>query len=105
MEEYHSIETLYNTVLSAHPSSSTLSGVSLSSFVSSSMTSKYTAFINLDADNNIHSPAMFKFLNQYVVNLNNSYKANPMLFDIGLSPMNVGIKPVCYEVPKKQERK
>ena len=26
-----------------------------------------------------------------------------MLFDTGLSPLNVGMKPVRYEVPKKQE--
>ena len=30
---------------------------------------------------------MFKFLNQYVENLNNRYNGNPMLFDFGLSPM------------------
>ena len=66
---------------------------------------KYTVFINLDANNNIYSPAVFKFLNKYVENLNNSYKANPMFFDIRLSPMNVGIKLVHYEVPKKQKRK
>ena len=54
---------------------------------------KYTMFINLDPDNNC-SPAVFKFLNQYAENLNNSYKANPMLFDVGLSPMNIGVKPV-----------
>ena len=59
-----------------------------------SFNDKYTAFINLDADNNIPSPALFKFLNQYVENLNNSYKANPMLFDVGFSPLNVGMKPV-----------
>ena len=69
-----------------------------------SFNDKYTAFINLDADNNIRSPAVFKFLNQYVENLNDSFKANPMLFDVGLSPMNIGMKPVRYEVPKKQER-
>ena len=64
----------------------------------------YTVFINLDTDNNFCCPAVFKFLNQYVENLNNSYTANPMLFDVSLSPMNVGMKQVCYEVPKKQER-
>ena len=67
------------------------------------MTSKYTRFINLDPDN-ICSPAVLKFLNQYVENLNNSYKANPMLFDVGLSPRNIRVKPVKYEVSKKQER-
>ena len=65
---------------------------------------KYTAFINLDTDNNICSPAVFKFLNQYVENLNSSFKANPLLFDEGLSRMNVEMKPVRYEIPKKQER-
>ena len=34
-------------------------------------------------------------------NLNNSYKANPMLFNVGLSPMNIGMKPVRYEARKK----
>ena len=69
-----------------------------------SFNDKYTDFINLDTDNNIHSPAVFKFLNQYVENINNSYKANLILFDVGLSLINVGMKPVHYEVPKKQER-
>ena len=64
---------------------------------------KYTMFINLDPDN-ICSSAVFKFLNQYMENLNNSYKANPMLFDVSLSPMNIEMKPVRYQVPKKQER-
>ena len=49
---------------------------------------KYTVFINLDTDNNICSPAVFKFLNKYVENLNNSYKTNPMLCDVGFSPRN-----------------
>ena len=64
---------------------------------------KYTMFINLDPDN-ICSPAVFKFINQYVENLNNSYKANPMLFDVRLSPMNVGVKPFRYEFPKNHNR-
>ena len=69
-----------------------------------SFNDKYTAFINLDTDNNIRSPAVFKFLNQYVENLNNSFKAYHLLLDVGLSPMNVEMKPARYEIPKKQER-
>ena len=64
---------------------------------------KYTAFLNLDPDNQ-YSPTVFKFLNQYVEDLNNSYKANPTLFDVVLSPMNIGVKAVKYKVPKKQDR-
>ena len=100
MKEYHSIETLYNAVLTPDLNTNIIRSLPIELRISF----KYSAFIDMDADNNIHSPAVFKFLNQYVENLNNSYKANPMLFDVGLSPMNIGIKPVRYEIPKKQDR-
>ena len=103
MKEYHPIETLYNAVLSPDLNANIIRSLPIKLRIT--LNDKYTVFINLDANNNICSPPVFKFLNQYVENLNNSYKANPMLFYIGLSPMNVGMKPVCYEVPKKQERK
>ena len=102
MKEYHSIETLYNAVLTPDLNTNIIRSLPIKLHIS--FNDKYTAFINLDADNNLRSPAVFKFLNQYVENLNNSFKANPMLFYVGLLPMNIGMKPVRYEVPKKQER-
>ena len=84
MKEYHSIVTLYNYVLAPDLNTNIIRSLPIND--------KYTAFINLDTDNNICSPAVFKFLNQYVENLNNSFKANPMLLDVGLSPMNVEMK-------------
>ena len=103
MKEYHLIETLYNAVLNQDLNANIIRSLPIELWIT--FNDKYTALINLDADNNICSPAVFKFLNQYMENLNNSYKANPMLFDLGLSLMNVGMKPVCVEVLKKQERK
>ena len=62
MKEYHSIETLYKAVLT--PDLNTNIIRSLPIVLRISFNDKYTAFINLDTDNNISSPAAFKFLNQ-----------------------------------------
>ena len=102
MKEYHSIETLYNAVLTPDLNTNIIRSLPIKLHIS--FNDKYTAFINLDTDNNIRSPAVFKLLNQYVENLNSSFKANPLLFDEGLSRMNVEMKPVRYEIPKKQDR-
>ena len=102
MKEYHSIETLYNAVLTPDLNNNIIRSLPIQLCIS--FQDKYSEFIDLDADINSHSPAVFKFLNQYVENLNNRYKENPMLFDGGSSPMNLGIKPVRYEIPNKQDR-
>ena len=52
-----------------------------------SFCNKYSALIKLDADNNVRSPAVFKFLNDYVETLNYNYKSNPMLFEVDSSPI------------------
>ena len=44
-------------------------------------------------------PATFLFLAQYVIKLEKKYWANPSLFYLDLSPLNVGIKPVWYGSP------
>ena len=102
MKEYHSIDTLYNAVIT--PDLNNNITRSLPAELRISFCDKYSAFIKLDADNNVRSPAVFKFLNDYVENLNNSYKSNPMLFEVDSSPMNIGIKPVRYETAKRQDR-
>ena len=33
-----------------------------------------------------------------------NYRPKPPLFDVNFFPLNVGIKPVCYETPKKQNQ-
>ena len=76
-ERISAIETLYNTVLTPDLNTNIIRSLPIELRIS--FNKKYTAFINLDTDNNIRSPAVFKFLNQYVENLNNSFKANPKL--------------------------
>ena len=102
VQEYHPIGTLHNSVLTPNLNSNIIRTLPMELRIS--FNKKYTAFFNLDPDNNICSPAVFKFLNLYVEDLNNSYKANPMLFDTGLSPMYVGVKPVRYEFPKNHNK-
>ena len=70
MKEYHSIENLYNAVLTPDLNTNIIRSLPIELRIS--FNNKYSLFINLDADNNIHSPAVFKFLNQFVENLNNS---------------------------------
>ena len=100
MQEYNGI--LYNAVLTPDLNSNIIRSLPLELRIT--FNNKYTAFINLDPDN-ICSPAVFKFLNQYVENLNNSYKANPMLIDVRLSPMNVGVKPVRFGSSQEARKK
>ena len=103
VKEYHPIGTLYNKVLTFDLNSHIIRSLPIKLRIS--FKDEYIEFINLDADNNIRSPVVFGFLNKYMENLNNSYIANPMLFNVGSSPLNVGLKPVHYEDPKKQEKK
>ena len=98
VQEYHPVGNLYNTVLTPDLNSNIIRSLPME--LSITFNDKYTAFIFLDPDNNICSPAVFKFLNMHVENLNKSYKANPMHINVGLSPMNVGVKPDSYEFPK-----
>ena len=72
MEEYHSVETLYNTVLTQISTSTFIWSLPIKLRIS--FNNKYTVFINQDADNNVRSPAVFKFLNQYMENLNMATK-------------------------------
>ena len=60
MEEYHSIETLYNTVLTQDLNINIIRSLPMELRIS--FNDKCIAFINLDSDNNICSPAVFKFL-------------------------------------------
>ena len=53
---------------------------------------------------NVRSPATFLFLAQYVIKLEKNYRSNPSLFDLNFSPMNVGIKPVCYGPPSNKPK-
>ena len=52
----------------------------------------------------VRSPAMFKFLVQYVYKLEKNYRSNPTLFNRNFSPMNVGIKPVWYGSPNTKPK-
>ena len=83
VQEYHPRGILYNPVLTPDLNSNIIRSLPMELRIT--FNDKYTTFINLDPDN-ICSPAVFKFLNQCVENLNNSYKTNPMLFVVGSSP-------------------
>ena len=54
--------------------------------------------------NYVRSPAMFKFLSQFISKTEKHYRSNPTLFDRNYSPMNVGIKPVRYSSPKAKPK-
>ena len=45
---------------------------------------------------------MFLFLAQYVNKLEKNYRANPSLFYLNFSPLNMGIKPVWYRSSRNQ---
>ena len=62
MKEYHSIETLYKAVLTPDLNNNIIRSLPIELCISFNV--KYSEFINLGADNNIRSPAVFKFLNQ-----------------------------------------
>ena len=57
MKEYHSIETLYNAVLTPDLNTNIIRSLPIELRIS--FNNKYSAFIDLDADNNIRSPAVF----------------------------------------------
>ena len=59
MKEYHSIRTLYNTMLTPDLNINIIRSLSIELRIS--FNDKYTVFNNLDADNNICSAAVFKF--------------------------------------------
>ena len=103
MEEYDSIETLYNTVLTPD--------LNINIYQESPYQAPYLLQQQIHCD---HQPGCRQqYLQPCGVQISqpvhgkseHGYKVNPMLFYVGLSPMNVGMKPVRYEVPKKQERK
>ena len=101
MKEYHTIETLYNAVLTPDLNTNIIRSLPIELRIS--FNDKYFVFINLDADNNSPSPAVLKFLKQYVENLNNSYKSNPMLLNVGLSPMTIGMKQSDMKFPRSKK--
>ena len=80
MKEYHSIETLFNTVLTPDLNTNIIRSLPIKLRIS--FNNKYTAFFNLDTDNNICSPAVFKFLNQYVENLNDSFSFSMLVYHL-----------------------
>ena len=63
VQEYHPRGILYNTVFTPDLNSNIIRSLPMELRIT--FNDKYTAFINLDPDN-ICSPAVFKFLNQYM---------------------------------------
>ena len=63
-----------------------------------SFNNQYMEFQGKDPAN-VRPPVAFLFLAQYVIKLEKNYWANPSLFNLDLSPLNMGIKPVWYGSP------
>ena len=103
MEEYHSVETLYNTVLTPDLN---INIYQESPYQAPYLLQRQIHCVHHPGCRQRHSqPCGVQISEPVHGKSKHGYKVNPMLFYVGLSSMNVGMKPVCYEVPKKQERK
>ena len=96
IQQFYNVEDLHSVSLTQ----SLIQGImrSLPMEVRSSFNDQQMEFRAKDPAN-VRPPAAFLFLAQYVIKLETNYQENPSLFNLDLSPLNVGIKPVRYGSP------
>ena len=103
IQQFHKVEDLHNVALTPNLVQNVMRSLPNPMELMSSFDDQFMEFRSKDPAN-FRSPATFKFLAQYVNKWEINYRSNPTLFNSNFSLMNIGMKPVRYEVPKKQER-
>ena len=93
VKQFHNANNLCNVALTPNLNHYIMKCVPTE--VQTSFSNKYMEFQDIDPDN-VRAPGTFQFIAQLVSKVEQTYRANPSLFDFDLSPLDVGIKPVQY---------
>ena len=101
MTQFHRIELLHGVAITQSLNTNIIR--SLPSEVRSEFNQKYTSFQKMNPDN-ILAPNTFCFLAQFVDELRENYQSDPSLYDLDLSPLSIGVKPVRYESPNTKPK-
>ena len=96
IQQIHDMEDLHSVSLTQHLIQNIMRSLPVEA--RSSFNNQYMEFRGKDPAK-VRPPATFLFLAQYVIKLEKNYQANHSLFELNLSPLNVGIKPVRYGSP------
>ena len=96
IKQFHDMEDLHTISLTQHLIQNIMRSLPLE--VRLSFKDLFTEFQG-NHPANVRPPTTFLFLAQYVNKLEKNYQANPSLFDLNFSPLNVGIKLVWYGSP------
>ena len=100
VNQFHNRDNLYNITLTPNLNQYIIKCFPME--VRSYFNKKYE-FVDIDSDS-FRALVTFQFIAQFVCKLERNYRANPSLFDLDFSPLNVGIKPVQFGTPGGQHQ-
>ena len=93
VKQFHDAEDLYNVALTPNLNSFIMQ--SFPAEVRLAFNDKFQEFRAIDPSN-VRSPATFQFIAQFVSDRERMYRSNPFLYDVDISPLNVGINAVKF---------
>ena len=97
MENFHNKENLHSVALTQSLVQNIMKSLPME--VRPSFNDQFSKFCKQCQDN-VRPPATFLFLAQFVDELEKNYRSTPFLYDLDLTPLNVGINVVRQEASK-----
>ena len=91
MQNFHDKEDLHSVALTQHLVQNIMK--SLPPEVRPSFNDQFSKF-RKQCPANVRPPATFRFLAQFVEDLEKNYRSTPYLYDLDFSPLNVGVNVV-----------